>query len=39
MKNIKINTKNIFNLENEREKYLEIFGESPIIFGSILKLI
>ena len=39
MKDIKINPKNNFNLEIERGKYLKIFGESPIFFGSIMKLI
>ena len=39
MKNIKINPKNNFNSENERGKYLKIFGESPIFFGLKMKLI
>ena len=39
MKNINIDPKNNFNSENEREKYLKFFGESPIFFGSIMKLI
>ena len=39
MKNINIGPKINFNLENEREKYLKILGESPIFFGSILNLI
>ena len=39
MKNINNGPKNNFNSENEREKYLRIFGESPIFFGSIMKLI
>ena len=39
MKNIKINPKNNFNSEYEREKYLKIFGESPIFFGLKMKLI
>ena len=39
MKNIKINPKNNFNLENEIGKYLKIFGESPIFFGLKIKLI
>ena len=34
MKNIKVNPKNNFNSKNEREKYLNIFGETPIFFGS-----
>ena len=38
MKNIKINQKK-FNPENERGKYLKIFGESPIFFGLKMKLI
>ena len=39
MKTIKINPKNDFNLENEREKYLKIFGESHIFFGIKMKLL
>jgi len=39
MKNIKINPKNNFNSENERGKYLNFFGESPIFFGLKMKLI
>ena len=39
MKNINNDPKNNFNSEYEREKYLKFFGESPIFFGSILKLI
>ena len=39
MKNINNDPKNNFNSEYGREKYLEIFGESPIFFGSILNLI
>ena len=35
MGNIKINPKNNFN----SEKYLKIFGESPIFFGLKMKLI
>ena len=32
MKNTKINPKSNFNSEYGREKYLKIFGESPIFF-------
>ena len=39
MNNINNDPKNNFNTEYEREKYLKFFGESPIFFGSIMKLI
>ena len=39
MKNINIDPKNNFNLENERGNYLNFFGETLIFFRSILKLI
>ena len=39
MKSINNDPKNKLNFEYEREKYLKIFGESPIFFGSILNLI
>ena len=39
MKNINNDPKNNFNLEYEREKYLNFFGESAVFFGSILNLI
>ena len=39
MKNINNDPKNNFNSEYEREKYLNLFGESLIFFGSILNLI
>jgi hypothetical protein len=39
MKNIKNNPKNNFNLENERGKYLNIFGENTIFFGLKMKFI
>jgi hypothetical protein len=39
LKNIKINPKNNFNSEIEKEKYLKIFGESPIFFGLKIKLL
>ena len=38
MKNIKNDPKNNLNSEYEREKYLKMFGESPIFFWSILML-
>jgi hypothetical protein len=38
MKNINNVPKNNFNTEYETEKYLNIFGESPIFFGSILNI-
>ena len=39
MKNINNDPKNNFNSENERERYLKIFGESLIFFGLKMKLI
>ena len=39
MKNINNDPKNNFNSENESGIYLKFFSESPILFGSILKLI
>jgi hypothetical protein len=38
MKNTKINPKNKFDSEYIREKYLKIFGETPIFFGLKMKL-
>jgi hypothetical protein len=39
MKNTKINPKNNFSSEYGREKYLNIFGESPIFFGLKMKFL
>ena len=39
MKNINNDPKNNFNSEYGREKYLKIFGKSPIFFGLKMKFL